>query len=121
MRRTSDGPVWERPRGVENRREDRSGSPHVSHRRYMRPELSAEPAGFAQVPHRWAGERSPGLLDAGRQVLHDVEGLTILADEPGDAVHAVHDGGVVAAAELRADLGERLVGQLAAEVHGDVT
>src|SRR5439155_956091 len=84
------------------------GSPHLSHQRNMCVELSAMPPGFAQVSHRPDGERSPGLLDARRQVLHDVERLAILADQAGDAVHAVHDGRVVAAAELGADLGQRL-------------
>src|SRR5690349_9480968 len=97
-----------------------AGSSHPPHRRDRCAGGCAEPTGSTQLSHRPAGERSPGLLDARRELLDDVERLAVLADQARDAVHAVHDRGVVAPAELGADLGKRLVGQLAAQVHRDV-
>ncbi len=86
MRRTSDGPVWE-PRDAAWRSggSDAPGFPHASHRRrhMCAGSLRSDRRRSAQVPHRSAGDRSPGLLDARGQVLDDVEGLAVLADAGG--------------------------------------
>src|SRR5512146_1773741 len=48
---------------------------------------------------------SPRLLDACGQLLHEVVHIPVLADHACDLGGRVDDGGVVAAAELLADLG----------------
>src|SRR5689334_14355502 len=60
------------------------------------------------------------LLDARRELLHLFEGLAPLGDLVADLLVGVHDGGVVAAAEGLPDARQRQVGELAAEVHGDL-
>src|SRR5690242_8057071 len=62
---------------------------------------------------------STALLDARGQFLHDVEGLAVFLQQARDLVDAVEHRGVVAAAELGADLWQRRIGQFAAQVHGD--
>src|SRR5215207_6033736 len=61
---------------------------------------------------------STGLLDARRQLLHEVVDVAVLADELGDLRRRVDDGRVIATAEVLPDLRERAGRQLAAEVHG---
>src|SRR6185295_17351832 len=60
------------------------------------------------------------LLDARRELLHLFEGLAPLGDLVADLLVGVHDRGVVAAAEGLPDARQRQVGELAAEVHGDL-
>src|SRR5438046_1111817 len=63
----------------------------------------------------------PGaLLDPRRELLDLFEGLAALGDLVTDLLVGVHDRGVVAAAEGLPDAREGQVGQLAAEVHGDL-
>src|SRR5690625_4607698 len=50
-----------------------------------------------------------------------VEDAAPFGHEITDLAVGVHDRGVVTAAELLADLGERQIGELTAEVHGDLT
>src|SRR6478735_4791178 len=64
--------------------------------------------------------RSSGLLDPGCEVLNEVVHRSILRDQTGDLTRRVDHGGVVAAAELLADLGQRRVRELAREVHRDL-
>src|SRR3954452_19918493 len=54
------------------------------------------------------------------QALHLVVGLAVGAEPGGGPAHGVHDGRVVAPTEAPADLGERELGRLAREVHGDL-
>src|SRR3954468_24593555 len=54
------------------------------------------------------------------EALHLVVGLVVGGEPGGGAADSVHHGGVVAATEAPADLGEREVGGLAREVHGDL-
>ena len=56
---------------------------------------------------------STGLLDARRQLLHQVVDVPVFLDELGDLRGRVDDGRVVAPAELLADLRQRAVGELA--------
>ena len=49
-----------------------------------------------------------------------VKDITITVYEVGDFSRRVHNGGVVTAAESASDFGERFVGELTAEVHGDL-
>src|SRR5919197_182076 len=64
---------------------------------------------------------SPRLLDARGQLLHQVVHIPVLADHARDLRGRVDYGGVVAAAELLADLRERRVGELAGEIHRDLS
>ncbi len=50
-----------------------------------------------------------------------VEGVAVAIYEVRDLGCGVHDSRVVAAAEGASDLGERFVGELTAEVHGDLS
>ena len=52
-------------------------------------------------------------------VEHAVEVLVVLALQI-DLLDGVQDGGVVLAAELAADLGQRGLGEVLAEIHGDL-
>src|SRR3954447_15764554 len=54
------------------------------------------------------------------QSAHRVEGVTVLGDARGRALAGVQDGRVVAAPEGAPDRGQRLVGELAREVHGEL-
>src|ERR671934_2493996 len=69
----------------------------------------------------YTGASSPRLFDARGELLHEVVDAAVLLDELGDLGGCVDDGRVVAAAELLADLRERAVGELAAEVHRYLT
>src|SRR6476469_10617745 len=70
--------------------------------------------------HRLPTCSSTTLLDARGQLLYDVEGLAVFFQQARDLVDAVQHRGVVAAAELGADLRQRRIGQFAAQIHGDV-
>src|SRR5918999_1047485 len=59
----------------------------------------------------------PGLFDPRRELLDEVVDAPVFLDQLGDLRRRVDDGRVVAPAELLADLRERAVGELAAEVH----
>src|SRR6266508_3278837 len=74
--------------------------------------------GHVRYAHR--PQSSSGLLYTGREFLHEVVHIPILTDEPRDLGVRVHDGGVVAPAELLSDLRQRRVGELTGEVHGDL-
>src|SRR5438045_8224092 len=63
---------------------------------------------------------SPDLFDPSGQLLHEVVHRAVLANHARDFRGGVNDGGVVAPAELLADLGQRRVGELAREVHRDL-
>src|SRR3954471_1568053 len=76
--------------------------------------------GPSPLVHRLPTYLSTALFDARGELLHDVEGLAVFLQQARDLVDAVQHRRVVAAAELGADLGQRRVGQLAAQVHGDV-
>ena len=67
-----------------------------------------------------AGRRLGGLLDAAGELGDLVEGGAALGHLLADLAVGAHDRGVVAPAELPADLGQGEVGQLAAQVHGHV-
>src|SRR6266576_3886620 len=62
----------------------------------------------------------PGLLDPRGQLLHKVVDRPVLANHARDLRGRVDHRGVVAAAELLADLRQRGVGQLARAVHRDL-
>src|ERR687891_922043 len=74
------------------------------------------PAGALPAIHT-----SAGLLDARGQLLHQVVHRAILANETRDLLRRVHDRRVVAVPELPPDLRKRRVGELAREVHRDLT
>src|SRR5262245_13342592 len=57
------------------------------------------------------------MLDSRSELLHEVVHRPIFLDQPGDLGSRVDDGGVIAPAELAADLWERGVGELTGEVH----
>src|SRR5215204_3104755 len=60
------------------------------------------------------------LLDPGSEFLHKVVHRAILANQARDLARRVDHGGVIAPAELLADLRQRRVGELAREVHRDL-
>src|SRR5215210_4660735 len=63
---------------------------------------------------------STGLLDARRELLDEVVDAPVLLDQLRDLRSRVDDRCVVASTELLADLGQRAVRELAAQVHGDL-
>src|SRR3954453_8721503 len=76
---------------------------------------------------RWMNSRSLSggpdssvAPEALREALDHVVGLPVAGDALRGPPAGVQDGGVVAAAEGAADRRQRLVGQLAREVHGDL-
>src|SRR6185436_13250239 len=62
----------------------------------------------------------PGLLDSRCEFLDQVVDASVLANQPRDVRGCVDDRRMVSTAEVVADLGERAVGELSAEVHGHV-
>src|SRR4051812_13479632 len=60
---------------------------------------------------------STGLLDAGRELLHQVVHIPVLPDQARDLGRRMDDRRVVASPDLLADLGQRRVRQLAREIH----
>src|SRR6476619_1543415 len=75
-----------------------------------------EPASGAGRTSRLTGL----LLDPVGQLGDLVVDTASLGEQLPDLLVGVHDRGVVAAAELLADLGQRQLGELAAEVHRDL-
>ena len=89
------------------RTNDRSSTLSPAASQHPRPEsASAVLAGLLLDP---VGELGDLVVDA-----------AALGDQLADLLVGVHHRGVVAAAELLADLGQRQVGELAAEVHRDL-
>src|SRR3954467_9910917 len=80
------------------------------------------PSAFAES--RWADpghSRVAGLLlDPGGELGDLVVDAAALGEQLADLLVGVHDGGVVAATELLPDLGQGQLGELPAQVHGDL-
>ena len=64
---------------------------------------------------------SPGLLDAGCKLLHEVVDTSVLLDELCDLGRSVDDSSVVTTPKLLPDLRKRGVCKLTAEVHSDLS
>lgn len=75
--------------------------------------------------HRYSCHRrlrfSSVLLDAVGDLRDLIEDLTLLPHEGANLAVSMHDGGVVLAAKLGADLGQREVSELAAQVHRNLS
>src|SRR3954467_8830695 len=71
-------------------------------------------------PGSGGSHRSSGLLDPGCEVLNEVVHRSILRDQAGDLGRRVDHRGVVAAAELLADLRQRGVCELPRQVYRDL-
>ena len=85
------------------------------------------PGTFHRVIHRYETQKNFLLLvavilfDAVCQFRHLVVDGSAFLHEFADLLVGVHHRGVVAVAEQLADLGQRQIGELAAQVHGDLS